>query len=82
VGPIIFVGSAVLSDNGILLNLALGIVSNYLTEYFRGFGKTPTVKLELIVEKAPNRDYRRLTFEGPPEAIPTLSEAIEALRDE
>jgi hypothetical protein len=72
----------VLSDNGILLNLALGIVSNYLTDYFRGSGKTPTIKLEFIVEKTPNRDYRRLKFEGPPEAIPALSEALGALRDE
>jgi hypothetical protein len=82
VGPTLFVSYAVLSDNGTLLNIALGVVANYLTDFFRGAGKTPTIKLDYIVEKTPNREYKRLKFEGPPEAIPSLREAIQAIRDE
>jgi hypothetical protein len=82
VGPTLFVGYSILSDNGTLLNIALSVVANYLTEYFRGAGKPPTIKLDFVVEKTPNREYKRLKFEGPPEAIPALREAMQAIRDE
>ena len=82
VGPTLFVGYAFLSDNGNLLNIALGVVANYLTEFFRGAGKAPTIKLDFIVEKTPSREYKHLKFEGPPEAILALREAVQAIRDE
>lgn len=81
-GPTLFVGYAVLSDNGTLLNIALGVVANYLTEFFRGTGKVPTIKLDFIVEKTPGREYKHLKFEGPPDAIPALKDAMQAIRDE
>jgi len=82
VGPTLFVGYALLSDNGNFLNIALGVVANYLTEFFRGAGKAPTIRLDFIVEKTPSREYKHLKFEGPPEAIPALMGAVQAIRDE
>ena len=81
-GPTLFVGYALLSDNGNLLNIALGVVANYLTEFFRGAGEASIIKLDFIIEKTPGRDYKHLKFEGPPEAIPALKEAVKAIRDE
>ena len=73
VGPTVFVSAALLSENPAILSVALGIISNYLTEWFRGI---PTgrrkARLDVVVEVG-KRQYRRLHYEGPVEGLEDLA---------
>jgi hypothetical protein len=82
VGQTLFIGSALLSDNGNLLSLALGVLSNYLTDFFKGMGKAPAIKMDLVIEKTHDRTYKRLKYEGTPEGLASLPEIIMALANE
>jgi hypothetical protein len=55
VGPIIFIGSLVFSENPHLISVALGVVSNFLTDYFKGRMGNKTAKLSLVVPQTPTR---------------------------
>jgi len=81
VGPTLFIGYALVSDNGNLLNVALGVIANYLTDFFKGMGKPPTIKMDFVVEQTPHNTYRRLKFEGTPDALSKLHEIIRAISD-
>ena len=73
VGPTIFVSGALMSQNPAVLSVALGVISNYLTEWFKG---TPMrrrkAKLDVVVEVG-KREYRRLHYEGPVEGLQELA---------
>lgn len=82
IGPTLFVGAALLSDNGNLLSLALGVISNYLTDFFRGMGKPPAIKMDFVIEQTPDKTCKRLKFEGTPEGLAALPETIRAMANE
>ena len=81
-GPTLFISAAMMSDNGNAVSVALGMISNYLTDFFRGRGTKPEVRLSFVVEHTPNRHYKHLRYEGPVEGIPSLADAIRAVSNE
>lgn len=64
VGPIIFIGTAVLTQNPELLNITLNLISSYLYDFFRGYPEPHKTKLEIVVEKSENKEYIHVIFEG------------------
>ncbi len=64
IGPVIFVGAAVISQNANLISRALGVVSNYLTDLFKGNLDQKRMVLDIVVEQTKGRTYKRLHFEG------------------
>jgi hypothetical protein len=79
IGPTIFVSAMLLSQNPNLVAIALNVISNYLTDWFRGVVKeTRKVKLNVIVETK-DGDYKKLEYEGPPEGLKNLSGVIKAV---
>lgn len=81
VGPVIFVGGSLLSQNPTLVSVALGVVANYATEILRGrpLGRQ-TASLTVAVETQ-DGETRRVDYSGPPDGIAELSDVIRALRD-
>ena len=73
-------GGSALSGNPELINVALGVVANYVTEFFRG---TPSdrQRAELSVAiKTEEGESRRIDYRGPPEGIRDLPDVIRELR--
>jgi len=64
IGPIIFVGAAAISQNASLISIALGVVSNYLTDLFKGNLNQKQMTLDIVVEQTKGKTYKRLHFEG------------------
>src|SRR5581483_7487197 len=71
----IFVSGALLSSDPSAVSIALGIVSNYLTEMFRG---TPDkkIKLEIAVERRGSRVSKKLTYEGNAAGLAEIADTI------
>ena len=77
----IFISGALLSSNPTAVSVALGIVSNYLTEIFRG---TPDkkIRLDIAVERKGDRICKKLTYEGDAAGLAEIADTILRIGDE
>jgi len=80
IGPVILITSAVYMENPHVISMTVGVISNYLTDFFKGFAGDKKVKLDFVVE---NKDgYVQCSYEGPPEELDRVQRVLEQLRDE
>ena len=76
--PTLFVTAALAAENPSFANIALGVISNYAIDYFRGMSGVQTVKMEMVCE-SPDGNYKKVTYEGPPQHIEQSVEAFEKI---
>jgi len=82
VSPVIFFSAAWLSQNPHLINIALNVISNYLTDWFRGLPKNEKIaKLDIVIEKK-NGEYKKIQYKGPPEGLNSLPKIIKETLNE
>jgi hypothetical protein len=77
----IFVSAALLSSNPNAVSVALGVVSNYLTEMFKGLPDRK-IKLDIVVERKGDRVCKKLTYEGSAPGLSEIAETIYRISDE
>jgi len=77
-GPVLFLAGAELSKNPELLNVALGVIANYVTDWFKGVRGEKKVKLDVVVEVSPERTYKRVHYEGPVEGLNEFTDTVRA----
>jgi len=71
-----------LSQNPHLMTIALNVISNYLTEWFRGIPRDGRkVKLRIITETKSGL-YKEIEYEGPPDGLKDLPEVIREVHNE
>jgi hypothetical protein len=70
--PTIFVAGGLLSQNPVAVGVAINILSDYATHFFRGIPSPKRVKLSIVVETDKERQYKELNFEGSPEHLKDL----------
>jgi len=75
IAPIIFVSASMYSQNQALVALALNVLGNYATDFFKGSGRAHDVTLKIVVEKK-NKTYKKITYHGPIEGLKDLAEII------
>ena len=76
-GPILFFSAAALAENPNLMSIALGVISNYLTDFFRGTSTpNPEVKLDVIQEITPKKKFRHAVYSGPVAGLSSLPEVL------
>jgi hypothetical protein len=80
--PIIFISAAFLSENPTAVSLALNILGNYITEYFMGTFGRRRVKFSIVVERTPSSSYKRLEYDGVPEALPDLVQLVKEVSND
>jgi hypothetical protein len=78
--PTIFIGFSLLSENSTLVSVALNVLSNYISDFFKGSFGSKKVKLDIIVEVTPKKTYKRISYEGNPEGLKNLEEIIKSLK--
>ncbi len=76
-GPIIFVSYALWNGNEYQISMALNVISDYLTDFFKGMGGNNNVRLE-IVSETKGGDYRSVQYRG---AVEGLSELPAIVRE-
>ena len=76
--PTIFVGISLLTQNPNLVAIAINIISNYLTDFFKGILDNHKIKLDTIVQKTENQ-FCCVHYEGDKEGLTELPAIIEAM---
>ena len=77
----IFISAALLGSDPSAVSVALGVISNYLTDIFRG---TPDkkIKLDIAVERKGDRVCKKLTYEGDAAGLAEISDTILRIANE
>jgi hypothetical protein len=77
----IFISAALLSTDPSAVTVALGIISNYLADMFKG---TPDkkIKLDIAVERKGDRVSKKLTYEGDAVGLASIADTILRIADE
>ncbi|HQO65035.1 MAG TPA: hypothetical protein PK528_15605 [Syntrophorhabdus sp.] len=82
VAPTIFVSLAVLSQNPSYVSVALSVIANYVTDFFKGISGKNEVHMDIIVERKKSNLCKKITYKGPPDGLKELPDIIKAASDE
>lgn len=80
IAPTLFISFSLLSDNSILISLALNVLSNYITDFFKGTLKNRKVKFEIIVETKKRKEFSKISYDGDIEGLKDLEGIIKSLK--
>ena len=75
IGPTISVSFALYSQNPHIVSLALGVVSNYLTDWFKGTVGQKNASLDVVVETK-KKTCKRIHYEGHISGLEKLPDVI------
>lgn len=78
---LLFISVGLISSNPMAVSIAIGMISNYATDYFRGM-PSKNVKLSIVVEKRKDKSCKKINFDGPVEGLKDLPEIIRRVSDE
>ena len=82
VGPLILFTATAITQNPQLVDVSIGVIANYLTDWFKGVRKSEkNAKLDVIVEKE-NGLYKRIHYEGSPEGLKEIPKIVRSIHDE
>jgi hypothetical protein len=81
VAPILFVSSALWSQNPKIVSVSLSVIANYVTDLFKGV-HAKTIKLDFVVEKTKTRKCTRISYEGDASGIAALEGILRKVVDE
>jgi hypothetical protein len=81
-GPVILFSAAAVSQNPEIVSIALGVISNYLTDWFRGVPKENRSASLTIVKETKDGYYKSLDYSGPPEGLSRVKDILERFDDE
>ena len=74
--PVIFFGMSYWSGNLDAITVALDVITNYVTDFFRGKAGNKNVRCSVLVETDTKKTVRRIEYDGPPESFDKLVDAI------
>jgi len=77
--PIIYFSYAYLSQNPNAIAVALGIISNYLTDFFKGVTSTPKAKLDIVIDQKGKTTTKRISYKGDPSGFESIPAIIKEL---
>jgi len=79
--PTVFISFSLLSQNPTLVTLALSIISNYVTDFFKGMIGERKIMIDIVVEQDEEKKSKRIRYEGNAEGLTTLAQVIKELKD-
>jgi len=82
VAPTVFITAALMSQHPHAVSVALSVIANYATDFFKGSTNNNTVKLDIVVERKKTTLSKKITYEGPSDGIENLASVIEAASDD
>ncbi|MCT8090481.1 MULTISPECIES: hypothetical protein [unclassified Acinetobacter] len=77
-GPTLLFTTAALTQNPELVSIALNVLSDYISDYFKG-RKEPNIKLNVMIQKS-KAEYTNLKYEGPKDGLKEIEKLIEKLK--
>jgi hypothetical protein len=80
--PIVFISASLYSQNPVLVSVALNILANYATDFFKGMSGIHEVTLNIVVEKKKSESYKEISYKGPVDGLKDLPEVIREVVNE
>jgi hypothetical protein len=80
--PTIFVAAALWTENPNSVSVALGVIANYATDFFRGRSGEKSVNLDIIAEHSKNRNCKKVSYNGPASGLKELADIVRAAADD
>jgi hypothetical protein len=81
IGPTIFIAASILTQNPDIISITEGIISNYLTDLFKGSSYSKDIKLDFIIEKTRDKEITRFSYKGDVAGLDKLPENIREVLD-
>jgi len=82
IAPTLFVSATLVSQNPVAISVALNVLGNYATDFFRGLSGKKTVKIEIVVEQAKAKSCKKISYEGPSDGLKDLADIIRSTKDD
>jgi hypothetical protein len=82
IGPVILFSAAAISQNPEIVSITLDIISNYLTDWFRGVPKQERTARLRMVQKTKEGIYKIFDYDGPAENLGPIKDAMDRFYDE
>jgi hypothetical protein len=74
--PVLFVTASFLSKQPDLMNVALGVIGNYLTDFFKGKAGSTRVKCAIVIEKTEKKTTKNIEYDGTQEGFTNFIQAV------
>ena len=74
-GPVILITSSALAQNSELISITCGVISNYLTDFFKGQDK-PNMSLKVVYKETKTSKTTEIEYKGNGENLEMLRDAI------
>lgn len=75
-GPAILLSSALVTGNSELISVFCGVVSNYLTDFFKGNPAPPKIKLKVLYKETKTTKTTEISYEGDINGLDKLESSI------
>jgi hypothetical protein len=76
IAPVVFYSFSTLSQNLDVIAISCEVISDYVTNYFKGIKKNPTVKLEIVLETTKSKKTKKVSYEGEVEGLRDLPATV------
>ena len=76
VPPTLFISASLISQHSDYVAVALNVIVAYVSELLHGRGKGE-MKLDIVVERTPERDYVKMSYKGPLREPEKLVKAVQ-----
>jgi len=82
VAPTLFISAAFYSQNQHYVSVALSVIANYATDFFKGMTAKNQVKLDVVVERTKTKTCKKISYQGDVEGLKALPDLIREVADE
>ena len=77
IAPTLFLAASLLMQNPNVTALAINIISNYLTDWFKGIPGRKNIRLDVVVEKQTKKTYMKISYEGDIEGMSEIPNIVQ-----
>jgi len=81
IAPTLFVTSLLLTQNASAVQIALGVIESYISDYLKGIVPSSRVQLSFVVETSRSGTTKRVLYQGPVSGIRDLARILRELHD-
>jgi hypothetical protein len=75
-GPVIFIGAAAWSENPHVISVALSVIANYVTDFFKGRHSQPQMSLGIVIEQTDKKRNVQINYHGPVTGLKACEKTI------
>ncbi|MFW1918907.1 hypothetical protein [Acinetobacter baumannii] len=77
-GPTLLITTTALTQNPELISITLNIISNYISDFFKG-SKEPNIKFTVLIQESKTQ-FKKIDYEGDKEGLKEVGKLINKLK--